>query len=175
MKFFLTVYLIVVTSKRLCSILTESLLLQNPVNMFEHMYIAEYIYEVLVEPSYKQSTRKYATHDYHIRKKRGEDASSHNLSTMSEISDKHRKRYVEYTMGKSKTCLIHGPGHSSDKCKVLWDFGSNYAKKIPTKDRGHNTLPRNKFNRQKENNAIVNSAVDEILLHENEKVSAMKE
>ena len=70
----------------MCRILTESILLQNPVNMFEHMYISEYIYEVVVEPSYKQSTRKYATHDYHIRKKRGEDASSHNLSTMSEIA-----------------------------------------------------------------------------------------
>ena len=32
----------------------------------------------------------------------------------------------------------------------------------------------NKFNRQQDNNAIVNSAVDEILSHENKKVSAQK-
>ena len=36
-------------------------------------------------------------------------------------------------------------------------------------------LPKNKFNRQKENNAIFNSAVYEILMHENQKVSAEKE
>ena len=35
-------------------------------------------------------------------------------------------------------------------------------------------VPRNKLNRQQENNDIVNSAVDEILLHETKKVSAEK-
>ena len=36
-------------------------------------------------------------------------------------------------------------------------------------------MSRKKFNRQKENNAIFNGAVYEILLHENQKVSATKE
>ena len=36
-------------------------------------------------------------------------------------------------------------------------------------------MPRNEFNRQKEDNAIVNSTADGILLYENEKVSAVKE
>ena len=77
-------------------------------------------------------------------------------------------------MGKSKTCLIHGPRHSSDECKALGDFGSNYSKKRPTKDRRHDLVPRYKFSRHQEHNAIVNSKVDEILMHENEKVSVVK-
>ena len=44
----------------------------------------------------------------------------------------------------------------------------------PTKYRGHNPANRNKFNRQQEKNDIVNSAVDEILLQEDQKVSAEK-
>ena len=35
--------------------------------------------------------------------------------------------------------------------------------------------PGKKFNRQKENNTIVNSVVDEVLLHETKKLSAAKE
>ena len=36
----------------------------------------------------------------------------------------------------------------------------------------HDTETWIKFNRQQENNGIVNSAVEEILLHENQKVSS---
>ena len=52
---------------------------------------------------------------------------------------------------------------------------SDYVKSIPNKDRGHDPVPRNKSNKQQENNAIVNIAVDERLLHENKKLSAEKE
>ena len=45
----------------------------------------------------------------------------------------------------------------------------------PTKDRRHDPATRNKFNIQKDNNDIVNHAVDEILLQENNKVSAESE
>ena len=41
--------------------------------------------------------------------------------------------------------------------KVLGDFGSKYIKIRPTKDRRNDPVPRNKFNRKQENNAIVNS------------------
>ena len=94
---------------------------------------------------------------------------------MSERTGKHRKRYVDHPQGESKNCLIHFPGNSSDECKVMGDFGSKYVKSTPTKDRGNDTVPRNKFNIQQENNDIVNSAVDEILLNENQKLSAAKE
>ena len=48
--------------------------------------------------------------------------------------------------------------------KVPGDFVYNYAKSMPTKDRENDPENINKFNRQQENNAIVNSEVDEILL-----------
>ena len=92
---------------------------------------------------------------------------------MSESAGKLRKRYIYYPEGKPKpTCLIHGPGHSSDECEDLGDLGSKYVKSRPTKYSGHNPIPRNKFNIYKDMNAVVNSAVDEILLQENQKVSA---
>ena len=44
---------------------------------------------------------------------------------MSESVVKRRKRYADQPKDISKlTCLIHGPGHSSDKLKVLDDFGT---------------------------------------------------
>ena len=94
---------------------------------------------------------------------------------MSESAGKRRKRNVDHLKGTPKpTCLIHAPGHSSDEYKVLGDFGSKYDKSWPTKDFGHDPVKINKFNRQKDNNAIVNSEVNEILLHEKHKVSAEK-
>ena len=95
---------------------------------------------------------------------------------MSDRAGKCRKRYVDYPQGKSKhKYLIHGPGNSSHECKVLGDFGSKYDKSGPTKNRGNYPVPRNKFNRQQDINFIVNSAVDGILLQENQKVSDERE
>ena len=94
---------------------------------------------------------------------------------MSERSGKRRKIYVDHPKGGSKTCHIYGPGHSSYECKVLGDFGYNYIRIITSKDRGHNPVPKNKLNMHQEDNYIVNSAMDEILLHENQMVSSEKE
>ena len=48
---------------------------------------------------------------------------------MVKRSGKHKQMYVDHPRGLSKqTCLIHVPGHSPDKCKVLIDFGTKYAK-----------------------------------------------
>ena len=129
------------------------------------MDIAEYIYEGVVEPSYKQPTREDTTHAGHRRENRLESTSSHTYSAMIENTGKHRKRYVDHLERESKICLMYGSGYSSDECKVLGDLCSKYVKSRPTKDRGHDTVPRNKFNIQQENNSIVNSAVDEILLY----------
>ena len=86
---------------------------------------------------------------------------------MSESAEKRRKRYLDHQKGKSKpTCLIHGPVNSSDKQKVLGDFGSKYAKVRHTNNRGQNPANRNKYTRQQYNNDIVNSAVDDIMLQE---------
>ena len=45
---------------------------------------------------------------------------------------------------------------------------------MPTNYRGNDTTDGNTFNRQQENNAIVNSEFDEIFLKETQKVSAEK-
>ena len=73
------------------------------------------------------------------------------------------KIYVDILTGKSKNCLVHGPGHSLEEFKVLGEFGTKYANIRPTKDRGSIPIPRETINRKQENNAIVNNAVDEIL------------
>ena len=73
------------------------------------------------------------------------------------------------------TYIIHGPRHLSGEFEVLGDFGSKYDKSIHIKDRGHDSANINKFNRHKYNNAIIKQAVDEILLQENNKVSAEEE
>ena len=57
-------------------------------------------------------------------------------SKMSESAEKCRKMYVYHPKDRQKlNCIIHGPGHSSDECKVLGDSGSKYAKGRPTKYR----------------------------------------
>ena len=94
---------------------------------------------------------------------------------MGERDGKRKKRYVDRPTGQSKTCLIHGPVHSSDKCKILGDFGAKYTKGKPTKGHGNHPIPRGKFYIQQKNNAIINNVVDEILLNESQKVSAAKE
>ena len=53
-------------------------------------------------------------------------------------------------------------------------FGSKYAKIRPTKYRRQDPVNRKKINRQQENSTIVNRAVNEILLYENQKASAEK-
>ena len=139
------------------------------------MDIAESIYEVVVETSHTKTTKADANRDGHIRLKRGKSALSNNYSEMSK-STEGAKIHADHPKDRPKpTCLIHGPGHSSDECKVLRDFGSRYAKSRPTKYNGHNLANRNKFNRKKYNNYIVNSAVDDILLWGKQKLSAEKE
>ena len=45
------------------------------------------------------------------------------------------KRYLDHPKDRSKlTCLIHGPGNSSDECNVLGDFGFKYSKIRTIKD-----------------------------------------
>ena len=53
------------------------------------------------------------------------------------------------------------------------EVGNNYAKDQPTKDRRIKHVPRKIFNKQQENHAIINKAVDANLLNEMEKVSAV--
>ena len=54
----------------------------------------------------------------------------------------------------------------------MGEFGSKCSKSRITKDHGNDTATRNKFNIQQENNAIVNHAVDYIILEYSNKLSA---
>ena len=95
---------------------------------------------------------------------------------MSKSAVNCRKSYVDHSEDRSKpTCIIHGPGNSSDECKVLGDFGSKYSKIRPTKDRGKDPATVKKLNSQQENNAIVDNAVKKILPQENNKVISEEE
>ena len=58
------------------------------------------IYEGVVEPSYKKSTRADSTRNGHSRKNRGEAASSHTYSTMSDSSGERRKICLDYPKGE---------------------------------------------------------------------------
>ena len=64
------------------------------------------------------------------------------------------------------TFLIHGPGNVSDKCKILINFGFNYAKSRPNKELRQDPANKKKVGIQQENNYIVQHAVDEIILQE---------
>ena len=84
----------------MCRVFTVSILLKKTVNMFECMDIAESINESVVEPSYKKSTRADSTRNGHSRKNRGEAASSHTYSTMSDSSGERRKICLDYPKGE---------------------------------------------------------------------------
>ena len=131
------------------------------VNMFERMEIAEYIYEGVVENSYKIPTREDTNCYSHSRKKREFPTSSKTYSETNKSSVKLRKRYVDHLKYRPKlTCLIHGPGHSSYECKFLGDFGYKYSKSRPTKYCRQDPAKMKKCKRQKENNSISQHAVD---------------
>ena len=139
--------------------------------MFEHMKIAESIYEGVVKPSNKKRTSSDFNRADHIRKMRGEADSSNTYFEMGKSADKLRKRYVSHLKDRSQlACLINGPGNSSDKCKVFGGFCSKYAKGGPTKDHRHDPAIRKCFGRYQENNDIIKNGADEIILQEKEKL-----
>ena len=86
-----------------------------------------------------------------------------------------QKTTCRYPTGKSKTCIIHGPGNYPEECKVLGDFGTKHANSSTTKDHRINPVPRKCFNIHQKINAIFNNAVDEILINETQKLSAERE
>ena len=123
----------------------ESITLKKDDNMFEHMEIAESIYKGIVEPYYNKQTRSDSNRAGHGRHKIVEAASSWTRPEKGENAGKRRKRHVYSPTGKSKTCMIHGPGHSSEECKVLGDCGDKYSNSRPTKNRGSNHIPRGNY------------------------------
>ena len=68
--------------------------------MFEMMEINESIYEGVVEPSYKKSTRADTNRAGHSSNKRGESASSWTRPEKGESDGKRIKRHVDSPTGK---------------------------------------------------------------------------
>ena len=102
----------------------ESISLKKAVNIFEHTEITESIYEGVVEPYYKKPTWEDSNRACHGRNKIGEAALSNTCPATGESARKRQKQYVDRSKSESEICLIHGPGHSYDGCKVLRDFVS---------------------------------------------------
>ena len=93
--------------------------------MFELTEIEESIYEGVVETTYKKLTRADANRADHRSIRRRYAVLSITFSEINESAVKHINRYADHPMDRSEiTCTIHEPGHSSDECKVLGDFGS---------------------------------------------------
>ena len=78
----------------------ESINFKKYVNMFEPMEIAESIYEVVVEPSYKKPTRADTNPAVHSRQKRGEADLSWTCPKKGESAGKCRQRHVDSLTGK---------------------------------------------------------------------------
>ena len=55
---------------------------------------------------------------------------------------KRCKQYVDFLKREFKKFLIYGVGTSSNKCKVLGEFGTKWAVYQPTKYRRSNPIPR---------------------------------
>ena len=75
---------------------------------------------------------------------------------------KAQKKSCRYPGGEIKNLSHPWPRTFFRKCKVLQDFGTKYDKSRPTKYHGSSPIPRESFNRQQENKAIVNNEVDKI-------------
>ena len=69
--------------------------------------------------------------------------------------------------------MIHGPGHSSDECKVFGEFGTSYAAPQPTNSHGSNPIPRKGFQKNQENLNIIDNMVDELHMVESKNIGAV--
>ena len=82
------------------------------------------LYKLLI----KKPNRAHAKRAGHNIEMRGESTLSNCFSDMGKHSGKRNQSYVDHPRYQSKpTCLIHGPGNSSDELKVLTDFSTKYA------------------------------------------------
>ena len=83
------------------------------------MEIAEKIYEG--ENTSKIPTRAYANRASRGSKRKGVEAASPTNPKMGRAG-KRKTRNVAHLIDRptgGKTCLFHGPGHSTEECKVL--------------------------------------------------------
>ena len=97
----------------------------------------------------KKTTRSESNRTVLSRNKRVEAASSNTQPAKYGSSGKRCKQHVDHSKSASKTCMIHGVGHSSDECKILGKFGDNYAAAQSTKDQGRDPISRKRYHKKK--------------------------
>ena len=139
----------------------ESITFKAYYNMFGRTVISESMYEGLVEPSYKNLLGHIPI--VLVTSGKWEDNMPHQILTlrwMIALASAENSIYIIRRDIFKHTCIIYGLGHSSDWCKVLGDFVSNYSKIRPTNDPNHDPDTIKNINRQKNNNYIVNNEVD---------------
>ena len=84
-----------VVSKRMWKVFIVELLLSKTDNIFESMEIVETMFEGVVEPSSKKTTRNVSNQAGRTKQMRGEDASSKLYIEMGKRAGKCKKRYVD--------------------------------------------------------------------------------
>ena len=99
----------------------------------EIMEVVDKIYEggnTYKTPSRTNSNR--ASHDG--KRKGGESASPTNPETGRAGKRKTRNAvHPIYHPTGGKICLVHGPGHSEEQCKLLKDYSAKYSDQQPNK------------------------------------------
>ena len=88
----------------------ESTLFKKAVNMFEHMKIAESIYEYVVYPYDTKPTRAESNRFGHIMNTKREYAFSNTHPVTEGSTGKQQKRYVDRSKSKSKPVSSTSPG-----------------------------------------------------------------
>ena len=103
--------------------------------MFEQMEISEQAYEGQT-PS-KKIIREDANREKHVSKIKGGEFASPTNPEKGHTGKRKTNNVVSMskkTTGETNKCLLHGPVHSSEYCKVLKLYSKKYAKKRPQKE-----------------------------------------
>ena len=97
---------------------------------------------------------------------------------MGKCTGKCKQIYVDRSGKISQTtCIINGPGHSSDEYKMLNDFDNIYTKVRPFKERRKEPATKKEYGKKQYVYDIFQHTVDDIILQEteNEKLSVKSE
>ena len=101
--------------------------------IFKNMEITKQVYEG-VTPS-KTTIRVDTKCASHRRKQKGGEPASP-TNPEKGCAGKRKKKHAGHTSNRptgEKTCLLHGPGHSSEECRVLKYYSKKYAAQRPNK------------------------------------------
>ena len=103
--------------------------------MFERMEIVETIYEIFVEPYYKNIIKQMLTVLVTVGNQEEKPTCQQLTKGLGKRAGDCTQIYVDHPRDRSKpTCLIFVRAHSLDDCKILNDFFTKYAKGRPFKE-----------------------------------------